>query len=253
MPPNAPRKSRWVKIFFNDDRSTGYEEKCLEERALRGMYGSQNHTSHKGGPLMKQAYLIKHGVEARAGPRAVCLDRGSAPVGGGVGHGAWRGGKAGLAGGHGALEAVAASPLRFAYGEREARGGHAWCDGVMRSQVRPGCPRRLESLFGGSRSGDVATVPLRKGINPLINLRTTTARPAPTLPLRSAAIPPTPRASASSECDYWSGQMMWEFYNDLQSGNGPVFPQARPSGRGNHRPYRNHPAHQRASEPRPLP
>lgn len=25
------------------------------------------------------------------------------------------------------------------------------------------------------------------------------------------------------ECDYWSGQMMQEFYNELQSGNGPVF------------------------------
>lgn len=25
------------------------------------------------------------------------------------------------------------------------------------------------------------------------------------------------------ECDYWSGQMMMEFYNELQSGNGPVF------------------------------
>ncbi|CAB3769507.1 oxidoreductase [Burkholderia sp. MSh2] len=25
------------------------------------------------------------------------------------------------------------------------------------------------------------------------------------------------------ECDYWSGQMMWEFYQELQSGNGPVF------------------------------
>ncbi|MFD1560046.1 fumarate reductase/succinate dehydrogenase flavoprotein subunit [Paraburkholderia silviterrae] len=25
------------------------------------------------------------------------------------------------------------------------------------------------------------------------------------------------------ECDYWSGQMMWEFYRELQSGNGPVF------------------------------
>src|SRR3954447_7472498 len=25
------------------------------------------------------------------------------------------------------------------------------------------------------------------------------------------------------ECDYWSGQMMWEFYNELQSGKGPVF------------------------------
>src|SRR6266566_2325866 len=25
------------------------------------------------------------------------------------------------------------------------------------------------------------------------------------------------------ECDYWSGQMMWEFFNELQSGNGPVF------------------------------
>ncbi|MBR8047149.1 fumarate reductase/succinate dehydrogenase flavoprotein subunit [Burkholderia multivorans] len=25
------------------------------------------------------------------------------------------------------------------------------------------------------------------------------------------------------ECDYWSGQMMWEFYHELQSGNGPVF------------------------------
>ncbi|MGZ5779597.1 MAG: fumarate reductase/succinate dehydrogenase flavoprotein subunit, partial [Burkholderiaceae bacterium] len=25
------------------------------------------------------------------------------------------------------------------------------------------------------------------------------------------------------ECDYWSGQMMQEFYNELQGGNGPVF------------------------------
>ncbi|NOV31957.1 fumarate reductase/succinate dehydrogenase flavoprotein subunit [Methylomonas sp. ZR1] len=25
------------------------------------------------------------------------------------------------------------------------------------------------------------------------------------------------------ECDYWSGQMMQEFYNELESGNGPVF------------------------------
>jgi succinate dehydrogenase/fumarate reductase flavoprotein subunit len=25
------------------------------------------------------------------------------------------------------------------------------------------------------------------------------------------------------ECDYWSGQMMLEFYNELQSGNGPVY------------------------------
>ncbi len=25
------------------------------------------------------------------------------------------------------------------------------------------------------------------------------------------------------ECDYWSGQMMWEFFNELQSGKGPVF------------------------------
>lgn len=25
------------------------------------------------------------------------------------------------------------------------------------------------------------------------------------------------------ECDYWSGQMIWEFYQELQGGNGPVF------------------------------
>ncbi|MBX8471192.1 fumarate reductase/succinate dehydrogenase flavoprotein subunit [Pseudomonas sp. RIT778] len=25
------------------------------------------------------------------------------------------------------------------------------------------------------------------------------------------------------ECDYWSGQMMWEFHQELDSGNGPVF------------------------------
>lgn len=25
------------------------------------------------------------------------------------------------------------------------------------------------------------------------------------------------------ECDYWSGQMMWEFYRELQGGKGPVF------------------------------
>ena len=31
------------------------------------------------------------------------------------------------------------------------------------------------------------------------------------------------------ECDYWSGQMMQEFYNELQSGKGPVFSEAQPS------------------------
>jgi len=25
------------------------------------------------------------------------------------------------------------------------------------------------------------------------------------------------------ECDYWSGQMMWEFHQELEGGNGPVF------------------------------
>ena len=40
---------------------------------------------------------------------------------------------------------------------------------------------------------------------------------------RSAATPPTTRATRFIECDYWSGQMMLEFYNELQSGKGPVF------------------------------
>jgi len=31
------------------------------------------------------------------------------------------------------------------------------------------------------------------------------------------------KGSRFIECDYWSGQMMLEFYNELQSGNGPVF------------------------------
>jgi succinate dehydrogenase/fumarate reductase flavoprotein subunit len=29
------------------------------------------------------------------------------------------------------------------------------------------------------------------------------------------------------ECDYWSGQMMLEFYNELLSGKGPVFLQLK--------------------------
>ena len=36
------------------------------------------------------------------------------------------------------------------------------------------------------------------------------------------------------ECDYWSGQMMLEFYNELQSGKGPVFLQAQPSRTRDH-------------------
>ena len=32
------------------------------------------------------------------------------------------------------------------------------------------------------------------------------------------------------ECDYWSGQMMQEFYNELQSGQGAGVPQAQPPG-----------------------
>ena len=40
---------------------------------------------------------------------------------------------------------------------------------------------------------------------------------------RLAAIPPTRTGERFIECDYWSGQMMMEFYKELEGGNGPVF------------------------------
>ena len=47
--------------------------------------------------------------------------------------------------------------------------------------------------------------------------------------------------------------MMLEFYNELQSRQGPGVPQARPPARGDHRRDRDHPAQGRAAEPRALP
>ena len=55
------------------------------------------------------------------------------------------------------------------------------------------------------------------------------------------------------ECDYWSGQMMLEFYNELQSGKGPVFLKLDHLRRRNDHRDRDDPAQGRASEPRPLP
>ena len=45
------------------------------------------------------------------------------------------------------------------------------------------------------------------------------------------------------ECDYWSGQMMLEFYNELQCGKGPVFLKLDHLRRGDDRRDREHPAH----------
>ena len=42
-------------------------------------------------------------------------------------------------------------------------------------------------------------------------------------PARSAPITANNEGARFIECDYWSGQMMLEFYNELQSGKGPVF------------------------------
>ena len=49
------------------------------------------------------------------------------------------------------------------------------------------------------------------------------------------------------ECDYWSGQMMWEFYNELQSGKGPVFLKLDHLAEETISEHRDHPAHQRAA------
>ena len=59
-------------------------------------------------------------------------------------------------------------------------------------------------------------------INPLIKDYNGPACAYVAGPVRRAS-PPTTRASRFIECDYWSGQMMLEFYNELQSGKGPVF------------------------------
>ena len=55
------------------------------------------------------------------------------------------------------------------------------------------------------------------------------------------------------ECDYWAGQMMLEFYRELQSGKGPVFLKLDHLRGRNDRPDRDDPAHQRAPDPRPVP
>ena len=55
------------------------------------------------------------------------------------------------------------------------------------------------------------------------------------------------------ECDYWSGQMMLEFWRELQSGIGTGVPEARPSRIGDHRRDRDHPALERAAVARPVP
>ena len=55
------------------------------------------------------------------------------------------------------------------------------------------------------------------------------------------------------ECDYWSGQMMLEFYNELQSGKGPVFLKLNHLHDEDHRRDRDDPAQGRASDARPVP
>ena len=55
------------------------------------------------------------------------------------------------------------------------------------------------------------------------------------------------------ECDYWSGQMMLEFWNELQSGKGPVFLKLDHLHESTIGEIEYDPAQGRAAEPRALP
>ena len=55
------------------------------------------------------------------------------------------------------------------------------------------------------------------------------------------------------ECDYWSGQMMLEFFNELQSGKGPVFLKLNHLHEETIAEIETHPAQGRAADPRPVP
>ncbi len=55
------------------------------------------------------------------------------------------------------------------------------------------------------------------------------------------------------DCDYWSGQMMAEVKEEIDSARGPDLPQADPPARGDHQHARGDPAPHRAADPRHLP
>ena len=55
------------------------------------------------------------------------------------------------------------------------------------------------------------------------------------------------------ECDYWSGQMMLEFYRELEGGNGPVFLKLDHLAEETIGQIETDPAHQRTAEPWPFP
>ena len=55
------------------------------------------------------------------------------------------------------------------------------------------------------------------------------------------------------ECDYWSGQMMLEFYNELQSGKGPVFLKLNHLHENTISEIETYAAQGRAADARPVP
>jgi hypothetical protein len=98
---------------------------------------------------MKQAYLIKQGVEEFAPAReqfAVIVAQLQSAAVLGMEHGeverlVWREGTE-------LLRRLLQAHFDLRTGREKREAGMRGADGVMRSQVRQGCPRRLESLFG---------------------------------------------------------------------------------------------------------
>ena len=98
---------------------------------------------------MKQAYLIKQGVEEFAPAReqfAVIVAQLQSAVVLGMEHGAVE--KLVSREGTELLRRLLQAHLDLRTGREKREAGVRGADGVTRSQVRQGCPRRLESLFG---------------------------------------------------------------------------------------------------------
>jgi hypothetical protein len=101
---------------------------------------------------MKQAYLIKQGVEEFAPAReqfAVIVAQLQSAAVLGMEHGeverlVWREGAE-------LLRRLLQAHFDLRTGREKREAGVRGADGVLRSHVRQRCPRRLESLFGGGR------------------------------------------------------------------------------------------------------